>query len=62
MDYESNNDTKHFWVATYAGGKGKVYGYNIADNQNAIEVSPVSHEVFETGVKVVKMAYRNVAN
>ena len=62
MDYESNNDTKHVWVATYGGGKGKVYGYNVADNQNAVQVTPVQHEVFETGVKVVKMVYRNVAN
>ncbi len=61
MDYESNNDTKHIWVATYDGAKGKIYGYNIEDNQNAINVTPVVHEVFETGVKVVKMVYRNVA-
>lgn len=62
MDYESNNDPKHIWIATYNGSAGKVYGYSIADNQNAINVTPVEHEVFDTEIKVVKMEYRNHAN
>ena len=61
MDYNTNNDPKHIWIATY-GTTGKIYGYSIADNQNAINVTPVKHEVFETNLKVVKMAYRNIAN
>ncbi len=61
MDYNSNNDPKHVWVATY-GSAGKVYGYNVEDNQNAINVTAVEHEVFDTELKVVKMVYRNHAN
>lgn len=60
MDYSSNNSPSHIWVATY-GTSGKIYGYNIEDNQNAINVTPVEHEVFDTDLKVVKMEYRNVA-
>ena len=61
MDYNTNNDPKHIWIATY-GTTGKIYGYSIEDNQNAINVTPVKHEVFDTNLKVVKMAYRNLAN
>ena len=40
MDYNTNNDPKHIWIATY-GTTGKIYGYSIEDNQNAINVTPV---------------------
>ena len=61
MDYNSNNDNNHFIVATYddAAKKGVVYGYNIEDNQNEINVTPAEAEVWETGLKVVKVEYRN---
>lgn len=61
MDYNSNNDANHFIVATYddAAKKGVVYGYNIEDNQNEINVTPAEAEVWETGLKVVKLEYRN---
>lgn len=61
MDYNSNNDNNHFVVATYddTAKKGVVYGYNIEDNQNEINVTPAEAEVWETGLKVVKVEYRN---
>lgn len=61
IDFHSSQDPTHLWVATY-GGTGKVYGYKVDDNQNAINVTPVEHEVFETDLKVVKMVYRNYAS
>jgi len=62
MDYNSNNNPNHLLVATYGNGKGMVYGYNMTDNQNLIEVTPVEGEEWQTELKVVKIEYRNAAN
>lgn len=62
MDYNSNNNPNHLLVATYGSGKGVVYGYNITDDQNFIEVTPVENEEWQTDLKVVKIEYRNAAN
>lgn len=61
MDYNSNNDANHIVVATYNDetAEGVVYGYSIEDNQNAINVTPVEGEEWHTGLKVVKVEYRN---
>lgn len=61
MDYSSNDDPNHFFVATY-GSTGKIYGFDLEDNQNAINVTPVEREQFETDLKVVRMVYRNHSN
>ena len=60
MDYNSNNNTNHIIVATYNNtDKGVVYGYSIEDNQNAINVTPVEGEEWQTDLKVAKVEYRN---
>ncbi|MBR3858627.1 MAG: hypothetical protein IKJ18_01220 [Bacteroidaceae bacterium] len=60
MDFNSNDDTNHFIVATYDDvEKGVVYGYTIEDNQNEINVTPVEEEEWHTDLKVVKVEYRN---
>ena len=61
MDYSSNDDPNHFFVATYSSA-GRIYGYNMEDNQNAINATAVEHETFDTDLKVVRMVYRNYAN
>ncbi len=61
MDYSSDDDPNHFFVATYSSA-GRIYGYNMEDNQNAINATAVEHETFDTDLKVVRMVYRNYAN
>ncbi len=60
MDYHSANDATHFIVATYnSTEKGCVRKFNLADDQNKIEVTPREKEVWKTDLRVVKVEYRN---
>lgn len=62
MDYNSNDKTTDFIVATYSPSeKGVVSKFTIADDQNKIEVTPHEKEVWKTNLKVVKVEYRNAS-
>lgn len=62
MDYNSNDQTTDFIVATYSPTeKGVVSKFTIADDQNKIEVTPHEKEVWKTNLKVVKVEYRNAS-
>lgn len=62
FDFDTNNDPNHYLVATYGNGKGKLYGYTVEDNQNAINIAPAEGEEYETDIKIVKVEYRNATN
>ncbi|MBQ8502047.1 MAG: hypothetical protein IJ494_07120 [Bacteroides sp.] len=46
-------------IATYdSGSKGKIYKYNINNNPNTIEITPIDNCEWSTDLKVVKLEYR----
>ena len=60
MDEHSGDEPTDFIVATYSNAdKGVVSKFTLADDQNAIKVTPKEKEVWKTGLRVVKVEYRN---
>ena len=59
MEHQSSLTSTDFVVATYSNSaKGLVRKYSIADNVNAIEITPHAREVWKTDLKVVKVLWK----
>lgn len=59
MEHQSSMSASDFIVATYdSSEKGVVRKYSIADDVNAIKITPHEKEVWKTDLKVVKVVWK----